>query len=163
VLIDNIKSTMLGIYGLPVTYAGKTYNDTGLAKIKIETLPKMIGNAPSTGTLTIQGTAAPIVNQLISDKRKVRGVNFISLSATAFEDHSLPVANVVVLYNVGVEVSTNFKISGQVFRKVLKFYANKQTLLIIETDLGKTDLLSRYDFRTTNYIKIPPKQEEIWV
>ncbi len=160
---NNINSTVLGIYGLPITYAGKSYSDTGLAKIKIETLPKTISNAPSTGTLTIQGTAAPVVNQLIADGRKVRGVNFISLSATAFEDHNLPISSVVVLYNVGVEVSTNFKISGQVFRKVLKFYAGKQTLLIIETDLGKTDLLSRYDFRTTNYIKIPQQQEEIWV
>lgn len=160
---NNIRSTVLGIYGLPVSYAGKDYSDTGLAQIKIETLPKTIANAPSTGTLTIQGTAAPVINQLITDGRKVRGVNFVTLSATAFEDHILPVASVVLLHNVGTEVSTNFKISGQVFRKVLKFYADKQTLLVIETDLGKTDLLSRYDFRTTNYIKIPKQQEDIWV
>ncbi len=154
---------MLGIYGLPVSYANKGYCDTGLAKIKVEDLPKKVANAPNSGTLTLQGTAAPVVNQLLLAGRKVRGVDFIKLSATAFEEHPLPVTSVVVLYNVGVEVSTNFKISGQVLRKVIKFYSEKQTLLIIETDLAKTELLSRYDFRTTNFIKIPPKEEEIWV
>jgi len=154
---------MLNVYGLPVAYAGKTYNDTGLTKAKAKEIEGKITKAPSKGTLTINGTAAPIVNQFINDGRKVRGVDFTVINSKAFEEFSLPVSSVVLLYNVGVEVSTNFKISGQVFRKILKFYSEKNTLLIIETDLTKTELLSRYDFRVTNFIKIPQKEEEIWV
>ena len=154
---------MLNIYGLPVSYAGKGYHDTGLVKTKIETLPDKVANAPNNGTLTIQGTAAPVINQLLDLGKKVRGVDFIQLSATAFEQHDLPVTPVVLLYNVGIEVSTNFRISGQVLRKVIKFYSEKRTLLILESDLTKTELLSRYDFRVTNFIKIPPKEEEIWL
>jgi len=162
-MLKNIPKAMLFVYGLPVSYAGKTYTDTGLPKVKQAEIPKKISRAPSKGTLTIQGTAAPIINQFIKDGRRVRGTDFIELSGNAFEDLQLPVADVVLLHNVGVEVSTNFKISGQVFRKVLKFYSEKPTLLVIETDLSKTDLLSRYDFRVTNFIKIPVKSEELWV
>lgn len=158
-----MTSSVLSIYGLPVSYVNVEYKDTGLAKVKVESIPASISRAPNKGTLTIQGTAAPIVNQLLNDKRKVRGIDFITLSATAFEDHALPLADVVVLYNLGTEVSTNFKVSSQVFRKVVKNYSEKPTLLIIETDLTKMELLSRYDFRVTNFLKIPPKEEEIWI
>jgi hypothetical protein len=157
------SSAVYTVYGLPTTYHGIGYADTGISKAKQEDLEKKVPSAPMSGTLVVQGLAAPIINQFITLGKKVRGIDFLKFSASAFDEHQYPVADVVVLYNVGVEVSTNFSISGQVFRKILKQYSEHKTLLIIETNLGKTDLLSRYDFRVVNFVKIDKKPEDVWI
>ena len=154
---------VLGLYNLPKTYKNITYKDTGLVKVKQEDIQDKISRAPLKGTLTITGIAAPVVNQLIDSGLKVRGINFLDRSSTAFEQHENPHANIVVLYNVGNEVSLNSKVSGMVLRNIIKHYESKNTLLIIETDLSKGDLLSRYDFRVTNYIRIPKVDEAVWI
>ena len=151
------------IYGLPVSYQNVRYSDTVLSKIKQQDIMDKIARAPNRGLLAIQGTAAPVVNQLLEANRKTRGIDFIEVSATAFENHLFPLASVVVLYNVGSEVSTNFNISGQVLRKIIKFYNENNTLLIIETDLAKSELLRRYDVNIVNFIKLQPKPEEAWI
>jgi len=158
-----IKRKLFEIYGLPSAYADMSYEDTGLSKVKQEGIKKTIERAPAKGTLTIQGTAGPIVTQLINNGRKVRGIDFIAFSSNAFAEHTMPISDVVLLYNVGIEVSTNFNISKQVFAKIRKYYTERNVLLIIETDLGKTDLLSKYDFRVTNFLRVPNKEETIWV
>ena len=152
----------MSICGLPTAYVGITYEGTALSKVKQNSIKGKIDNAPRKGSLVIQGTAAPIVNHLMQ-KRKVRGIDFIELTTNAFAEHVLPMAEVILLYNVGVEVSTNYSISSQIFNKVRKYYAGKSVLLIIETDLGKTDLLHKYDFRVTNFLRVPIKEEEVWV
>jgi hypothetical protein len=101
--------------------------------------------------------------QLLNAGKKVRGVDFISLASTAFEHHILPVADVVLLHNVGMEVSVNFNVSKQVFTKVRKFYSERNVLLVMETELTKQELSSKYDYLPVNYLKLVPKSEETWV
>lgn len=157
------KSAVLRVYGLPTSYDGITYSDTMLGIAKQKDIPAKISTAPNRGTLVIQGTAAPIINQFIEEGRKVRGINFIERSGAAFDVFPNPAANVVLLYGLGSEVSLNSKVSGMVFRNIVEHYAEKQTLLVIETYLPKTELLSRYDFRVSNFIKVEKKQEESWI
>lgn len=155
-------SIPLELYNLPKSYSGISYSDTKLSKVMQKNIEEKVARAPNKGTLTIHGTAAPVVNQLISAGRKVRGIDFLERSADAFTMHHNPESNIVVLYNVGTEVSLNTKVGGMVLKSIIKHYAERNTLLIIETDLTKTDLLSRYDFHVTNAFKIPPKEEELW-
>lgn len=156
-----MKLMIYGIYGLPPSYHGITYGDTQLVSVKQEQLREKVSNAPNSGTLTVQGTAAPIVNQLLKT-RKVRGIDFVERSTSAFDQHTNPHAEVVVLYGVGSEVSMNGKVSGLVLRNLVEYYRNRKTLLVIETHLSKQELLSRYDFKVTNFMKILRKEEEIW-
>lgn len=151
------------VYGLPTSYKDIGYSETGLPKAKQLELQDKIPRAPSTGTLTIQGSAACVINHFIDLKRKVRGLDFTKLASTAFEEHNYPQSDVVLLYNVGIEVSVNTKVSSMVLQKVLKYYNGRPTLLVIETKYTKSQMLSQYDFNVTNFIKIPEKAEEIWV
>lgn len=159
----NVAGIILSVYGLPPAYADIGYGDTCLSKAKQDHLEAKVPTAPNKGTLTVTGTAAPIVNQLIGLKRVVRGINFLDRSTTAFEAHENPKANVVVLFNVGMEVSLNAKVSGMVLRSIVQHYAEQPTLLIIETKLSRTELLSRYDFRVANHTIIPKKEDESWL
>ena len=158
-----MHATLLSIYGLPAGYFGISYKDMDMSATRQDAITKKIKNAPNDGTLTVQGTAAPIVNQLLTQGRKIRGISFTERSSTAFETHQNPTADVVVLYDVGAEVSLNGKVSGMVLANIVKYYSSRKTLLIIETDMTKTALLSRYDFNTTNFIKIIKKEKENWI
>ena len=157
-----MKPYLYGIYGLPPSYADVTYKETDLIPIKQLDLAKKIANAPNKGTLTIQGSAAAVVNQLIED-RKIRGIDFLDRDNAAFEAFDNPSADVVVLYNVGSEVSLKGTVPGMVLGKIVKHYSNRKTLLIIETKYTKAKLLERYDFAATNFIKILLKPEKAWL
>lgn len=161
--MDTINRTILAIYGLPPSYASVTYKDTGLVQVRQEQLEAKVSKAPNSGSLTVTGTAAPLATQLIKEGRTVRGINFLDRSSTAFDIHQNPQANIVVLYNVGVEVSLNSKVSGMVLNSIVQHYSERPTLLIIETKLSGKELLQRYDFRITNHVSIPKKDEDIWI
>lgn len=149
-------------YGLPSNYLGMTYETTALPKVKQEEIRSKIEHAPRSGTLYVKGTAAPIVNQLLSN-RSVRGLSFYDLCGTAFEQHQYPRAGVVVVLGVGDEISINTKVSSLVLNSILKSYAKRQTLLIIETGLTKTQLLEKYSVDAVNFIQIPQIKEKQWI
>ena len=160
--MKEFKPYVYEVYGLPISYAKLTYKDTQLISVKQLDIAKKIHRAPTKGLLAIQGCAGAVVNQLLETK-KVRGIDFLARSSAAFDVFSNPSSEVIVLYNVGSEVSTNHKVSGLVLLNIVKHYSNKNTLLVIETNLTKADLLSRYDLKVTNFIKILPKLEDAWV
>ena len=156
------KKTLYTIYNLPIVYAEIGYEDTALIKVKQEHIEELIPKAPYSGTLTIQGTAAPVVNQLM-EQRSVRGIDFNVRSEDPWGTHQNPSADVVVLYNVGSEVAMKGTVGGLVLANIVKYYSNRRTLLVIETNMNKMELLHRYDFKATNFIKIEKKPEDVWI
>ena len=104
----------------------------------------------------------PVVNQLIKD-RKIRGIDFVYRSNTAFDNHVNPISEVIVVYGVGTEVSTNRRVSGMVLQNIIKFYHKKGALVIIETDFTKHEMLSNYDVKAPNFIKIEMPEEKSWI
>ncbi len=158
-----IAKYLYDIYGLPTAYCNVSYKDTALIAVKQEEIQGKIANAPSKGLLAIQGNAAPIINQMLEAGKKVRGINFLERSADAFGIFENPAASVVVIYNVGSEISVNTKVSSLVLKNILKNYSNSNTLVIIETHLTKSELLSNYHVQAVNFIKIANKEEESWV
>ena len=152
------------VYGLPASYAEQTYESVGLSDLQQKRFTSIIARAPSTGLLAVKGEAGPVINQLMQQGRSVRGIDFAKRSSKAFEDFQNPVARVVVLYNVGLEVSVNHTISAKVLRNLLKFYKHQNTLVILETPMTKSQLLSTYDLRVANAITIAADiEEEVWV
>jgi len=155
--------TKLKMYNLPISYAEITFEDTELTAKRKKDLPELIEKAPVRGILYVQGTAAPIVNQLLTKGKAVRGIDFTERSSSAFEQHQNPECAIVVIYNLGAEITVNYHVPQKVINNILKHYSTRDTLIIVETDLSKNDLLNRYDINAVNYIKIPRKTEERWI
>ncbi len=150
-------------YHIPITYIGMKYSDLNVSKVKADKIATSVSKAPIKGLLVIKGSAGPIINQLCEDGRSIRGIDFTDRSNTAFEKHNNPEAAVVLIHSIGAEVTTNYNISRQVLQALLKFYSRRQTLVVLETSFGKSELRSNYDLTPNNYIILDEKEEEAWV
>lgn len=159
----DVNKYKLSMYNLPQCYGNMTYDSIDISSVKAKDLEEKITRAPRAGLLVIKGTAGPVVNQLLAMERRVRGIDFIEMNNDAFGVHEFPSAEVVVVYNVGFEVSTKFSVSGMVLQKLIQYYKDRRTLVILETKLSKTDLLTKYDLSVTNFIALPEKSEEKWI
>jgi len=150
-------------FGIPVTYIGVTYKDLDVSSIKAKHLEGKMKQAPPQGLLVIQGSAAPVINQLHKQGRSMRGIDFIVRAGEAFEPHEEPKADVILIYNVGAEVSMKSIISGKVLNALLKHYASRRTLVVLETHLTKSELRHNYDINVSNYVTLNRKPDEVWV
>ena len=150
-------------YGIPISYLGVDYDDLDMPKAKETSLRGKIKNAPQKGTLFIRGTAAPVINQLFTQGRTIKGINFMARSETAFERHMNPQADVILIYNVGSEISMNRQVSRQVLQAILKYYTSGVTLVIVETSFTKSELLHNYDISASNFLTLQEKKEEVWI
>jgi len=150
-------------YNIPTSYIGVTYSDTDLSKAKQEHIETKVKSAPKKGTLVVRGTAAPIINQLLDAGRIVQGIDFVERSSSAFDTHYNPSADVIILYGLGLEISVNHNVSRQVLQNILAYYAKRDTLVVIETGLTKSELRNNYDFIPVNFLQVPEAAEESWV
>jgi len=150
-------------YHIPTSYLGISYCDTALSKAKQQDLETKISQAPKKGTLVVRGTAAPVINQLVEQDRLVTGIDFVQRSQTAFELHDNPKADVILIYGLGSEISVNHNVSRQVLQNLLAYYSKTDTLVVIETQLTKSDLRNNYDFIPTNFLTIQEQPEEVWI
>lgn len=151
------------LYGLPVSYTDSSYTSTSLSKTQQAKIQASIAAAPKAGLLVIQGTAAPIVAQLQDIGRQVRGIDFSKRTMAAFEQHMNPPADVIIIYNIGFEITMNSNVSKKVLASLIKHYQEQRSLIILETRLTKAEMLSTYDMSITNFIKILPKDDDTWV
>lgn len=158
-----IQKYLYGLYELPPSYHGAVYENTALIKVKQEDIYNKVANAPQKGLLVIQGNAGPVINQLLEAKRKVRGIDFLPRCADAFGTFDNPLANVVLIYNVGSEISVSSKVTALILKNILKSYANSSTLVILETHLTKSELQNNYHIDVVNFIKIQNKEESAWI
>jgi hypothetical protein len=150
-------------YNIPISYIGQTFKGTTMSGVKATRLKDKIKNAPKRGTLVVKGSAGPVINQLIEDGRTVTGIDFSERASTAFEQHQNPKTEVLLLYNVGNEITVNYNVSRQVLKSILKYYQHTDTLVVIETEFTKTELRNNYDFTPVNYIVIETLEEDSWV
>ena len=160
-----MNKTLYQLRGLPIYYFGLTYSDTKLPQLKYEALQLKIAKAPTSGVLLVSGCAAPIVNQLM-ETRKVMGVDFIEYYEERFTDKessTLPNAPVVVLYGVGSEPARNSEYAARLLQSIIGQYKSSETLLIIETELTKSNFMTKYGIDIKNSVVVPLKEEEAWI
>ena len=113
--------------------------------------------------MVISGTAAPVINQLISRKLRVTSINFPQRSGEAFTIFDNPKSDVILITGVGMEVTLNYAISRQVLHALLKHYGEQDTLIVIETHFTKSMLRDKYDLTPNNFLIIPLKEEEVFI
>jgi len=152
------------LYGVPVTYLDTDYSDVAISKVKATHLQKKMKDAPTKGLLIVKGNAGPIVNQLYKQGRTMRGIDFPKRSQDdAFSYHDNPEADMVIIFGVGCEVTTNYRITSQVLNALIRHYSTRQTLVIIETHFTKSELRDKYDLTPGNFIALENKPEEVFI
>lgn len=158
-------SLLLKAYSLPASFDSVDYAATGLSKPRQGILHKKVAEAPMSGSLFVQGTAAPVINQLLDMGRKTRGIDFVDYVRNTFSDESLSLleADVVLLYGVGNELSTNTNFSGKVLRHIITHYKKRGTLLVVESPLTASNVMTSYDVTFTNKTVIPETAEASWI
>ena len=150
-------------FKIPVTYIDVDYEDLDISKTKAAHLRGKMKSAPPKGLLFIKGSAAPVVNQLYGQGRSIRGINFVEHSDDAFGTHAYPTADVVLIYNLGSEVSTNYNVSRQVLQKLLRYYKSQNTLVVVETHFAKSEVLHNYDVSTGNFLTLDDRADDVWI
>jgi len=148
---------------IPTHYASIEWDDTTLVAVKKNMYLEKFKNPPKRGLVGVTGTAAPIVNSLYSLGKKLLGIDFTTRSSTAFESHTNPSCDVVVIYSIGDEVSVNHNITGQVLRGIISAYQSKNTLVVLESRLTKSEMRTRYDVDIVNHVNLKLKPEDTWL
>ena len=159
------KQTQYRTYGLPAHYAGLTYDDAAGSNALLDRIHRIVENAPMRGSVLVNDFAAPIIDQFIKQKRRVRGIDFAKLMENPFNrdgEHFKPQADVVVLYNIGLEASVNSTVPSQLIKGIINYYKKYNTLLILEAPYSPMQFQEKYDHRPLNSIKLQESTEEVW-
>jgi hypothetical protein len=142
------------VYGIPASYVNKTWESTATPKSEITRLTTVFdGDLPSGSVLFVNGSAAPIVNQLLSKGKTVRGIDMSERLALPFDIYNNPKADVVLLY--GLEFPTgNQKVIQRVFFDVINFYKASNSLIIISSTDTSAVFEGNYGIKLVNKLII---------
>lgn len=155
----NKYAVMYKMYGIPLNYASITWGDVDMVKPEAERLQNIFANElPSSSVLYVQGTAAPIIRQLVDRGVKVRGVDISTRLQSPFETYDNPLCNVALVYGVENPVG-NGKISKKIIDDVIAFYKGIGAVTILVSKDTVTVFEANYGLKLVNKLKIPEKQE----
>jgi len=158
-----INKTLLKLYNIPQSFGSIGWEDVIISAARRKDLRAKFALTPQAGLLVVQGTAAPVIKMLHEQDRSIRGIDFMGRVEKAFESHSNPIADVVLIYNVGKEISINSPLPKKVLKSLVTYYQERAILLVIQTDFTKADLLRQYDVHATNFVKLMQKEGEAWI
>lgn len=151
------------IQGLPLSAVGKTWDDVALAKPEADRLSGMFANIPSNVRIIyVQGSAAPIINQLYEQKAKIRGIDAGIWFEDPFSPHDYPDGEVIVLYDFDDPISVP-KVTVPIIKGIISYYGGKSIPIIIESKETAAAFEANYGVKITNKIKIPELAEPKWL
>lgn len=155
------NETVYAVYGLPPAYANGTWESLDVSPENTARYKEAFKN-PINSTVFVQGTLAPIIQQLLEQGLKVRGVDFTKRQNAAFEDHNNPDAEVVLIWNVN-KYSGKAEVSMNLLQNLIQYYRGRNALVIVQSEESAVFMRDNYGFITNNKIKLLPKPEEKWL
>lgn len=155
------NETVYAVYGLPPQYAKITWESLEVNKDDEERIKNAFKN-PISSVVFIQGVSAPIIQQLLEQKLRVRGIDLGKRQNAAFEEHNNPDADVVLVYNVN-KYSGKPEISINLLNSIIQYYRSKNVLVIVESQESSIFMRDNYSFSTNNKLKLLQKQEVKWL
>lgn len=154
--------TVYAVYGLPPAYSSPNpWDSLDVSKEEQERITEAF-KSPITSTIFIQGSAAPIVQQLITQKVKVRGIDFSKRQLNAFEEHNNPEADTIVIWNVN-KYSGKAEVSINMLDNLISFYRSNGAMVIVQSSESSTFVRDNYGFTSVNKLKFLPKQDIKWL
>lgn len=151
------------LYGFPSDWFGITFNDTGLSVPEAQRLAEAFKVHRKGAVCYVHGSSAPIVNQYINQGLTVRGVDaslYISDPFDKEEKKSMPLADVVVLYNI-YESTTQINLVQKVIKKLVNSFSS-DTMIILNGDINVRAFSKDY-YHVNNSCTLPKKVEEKWL
>lgn len=162
-LPDKNKKILYFALGLPLSAVGKTWEDTGLPQPEAERFEEMFKNIPNNvKVIHVQGTAAPIINQLWASGTKIRGIDMATWFEAPFEPHDYPTAEIIVIWDVDDTISSP-KVTVPIVKGAVTHYSNIGVPVIIESKDTPAKFESNYGIKLVNKIKIPEIPEIKWL
>ncbi len=155
-----VSSLVYRHFNLPVSYVKMSWDSLDVTKVRVKHLIEKLKSAPKRGLLVIRGCAAPIINQQVSLDKSVIGIDFPERANKAFETIKNPRADIILIYGVGDEVTTNYNISRQVLQAILAYYKTQDTLVVLETKFTLSELRTNYDLHPSNFLNLQEKEEK---
>lgn len=155
------NETVYAVYGLPAAYAQGSWDTLDVPPEEAKRYQEAFKN-PINSTVFVQGNCAPIVQQLLEQGKKVRGIDFSKRQNAAFEDHNNPDAEVILIWNVN-KYSGKAEVSMNLLSNLIQYYRTKEVLVILQSEESSVFLRDNYGFTTNNKLKLLPKPEPKWL
>lgn len=152
---------VFGQYGLPKGHCNKSWDDCDLREPEKERLQTAFSN-PISSVVFVQGTTAPIINQLIQQKSKVRGIDLLKRLQNPFQEYDNPDGDVILVYNAE-RYTGKPEIAISLFKNILNYYRGKDVLVLIESSQSYNFLRDSYGLDCSNKIKVPILKETKWL
>lgn len=155
------KAIQYAACGLPAGHANKTWDDCEISQPEKDRLNGAF-KTPVDSVVFIQGTSAPIINQLMDQKMKVRGIDLIKRLQNPFEEPNNPEAEVILLYNAE-RYTGKPEIAISVFKNILNYYKGKGILILVESSESSNFVRDSYGTQIVNKLKIPHTKDVKWL
>lgn len=154
--------TVYAVYGLPPAYSRENpWDSLDVSKEEQERITEAF-KEPINSTIFVQGSASPIIQQLVAQKAKVRGIDFSKRQLNAFDEHNNPEADVILIWNVN-KYSGKAEVSINMLDNLISFYRSKNAMVIVQSSESSTFMRDSYGFTSVNKLKFLPKQEVKWL
>lgn len=154
-------ATIYAIHGLPSNYASTTWDSIDITEPEVNRITNAVSNyVPS--TLFIQGNAAPIVNQLWSSNKHIRGININERLANPFGEHVNPKADVILIHSIG-KYTGKYEIAHTTLSNIINHYSKLDTLIILQSDETFTFLKDNWGISVVNKLRMLSKKERAWI
>lgn len=155
------NETVYAVYGLPPAYAKDTWDVIDISKEDIDRYTTAF-KSPINSTVFVQGNCAPIIQQLLEQGLKVRGIDMTKRQNAAFEDHNNPEADVILIWNVN-KYSGRPEVSINLLNNLIQYYRAKNAMVLIQSTESVIFMRDNYGFSTQNKLKLLPKPEVKWL
>ena len=153
--------TAYAIYGLPPAYAEASWENIEVSPEEKTRLTEAF-KSPISSTIFVQGSCGAIIQQLIEQKSKVRGIDFSKRQLNAFEEHDNPDAEVILIWGVS-RYSGKAEVSQNLLLNLVEYYRSKNVMVIVQSNESSIFMRDNYGFVTANKLKLLPKAEVKWI
>lgn len=154
-------STAYAVYGIPPTYVGITWDDIEIPKPEKDRYINAFEN-PIPSTIIVQGTAAPIINQLVSKGYSVSGLNLATLLANPFDLPTVMGTDILLIHSIG-KYTGKYEIANTVLTQILQQAKSKCKFIILQSEEPWTFIRDNYGVSSQNKIKLPIAAEPKWL
>lgn len=156
-----INPTAYSVYGIPPHYAQITWDNVNIPEPEKDRINKALDNIhPS--VVFVQGTAAPLVNKLVTIGKIVRGIDIAKRLSNPFDEHYNPKADVILVHNVG-KYTGKYEIANVLLQGIINHYTALGALIIIQSEETFSYLNDNWGIKVVNKLKLPIIAPKAWI
>jgi len=157
-----MESLKLMYFGMPRSWYKENREEYNISEERFNTLLQKLKNLPEKPiSIYIQNVCSIFVKELL-DTYKVRGIDFAEYFKAVFENekYEIPQADIIVVYNVGIERALNTDFSSRLLYGLIEQIKQQDSHLFLCSYLPYNDFYKKYNIEFVNKISVGRKKEE---